>query len=119
MGKAISILIFIGILFISCSNDSESDLTEPNTTSPLTYEANIKQIIGSSCLGCHGDPPVNGATFSLDTYDRVKDITENGNLIKAINRQTGELGAMPPTGRLPQSTIDRIEQWADEGFLEQ
>lgn len=119
MRKTISIVILIGILFISCSNDSESDLMEPETMSDLTYEGSIKQIMNTNCLGCHSAPPVNGAPFSLNTYERVKDRTENGNLIRAINRQTGESAAMPPSGRMPQATIDMIEQWADEGFLEQ
>lgn len=107
------------ILSVSCTNDSESDLMEPDTDSSPSYETDIRPIIANNCLGCHSDPPVNGAPFSLNTYDRVKDRTENGNLLTAINRQTGESAAMPPTGRLPQATIDRIEQWADEGFLEQ
>ncbi len=113
------IVTLVCIVFSSCTNESESDLMEPDTTSTLSYEANIKQIIGNNCLGCHSAPPVNGAPFSLDTYDRVRDKVENGSLITVINRQTGESAAMPPTGRLPQATIDLIEQWADEGFIEQ
>ncbi|HET8735967.1 MAG TPA: hypothetical protein VFM69_05185 [Pricia sp.] len=121
MGKAISIgiLSIFCILFISCSNDSESDLMERDTDSPISYQANIRPIITNNCLGCHSSPPVNGAPFPLDTYDRVRNQTENGNVLVAITRQTGESAAMPPTGRLPQGTIDLIVQWAEEGFLEQ
>ncbi|MDT7828639.1 hypothetical protein RQM65_08180 [Pricia sp. S334] len=118
MKKAIPLVILIGVLFVSCSNDSESDLMDPDPDGPISYEANIKQIIGNNCLGCHSAPPVNGAPFALTTYDQVRNSTENGNLLAAIKRQTGESAAMPPAGRLPQSTIDLIEQWADEGFLE-
>lgn len=119
MRKKILLLSFLGLLFGSCTNDSESDLREPDSPTVVSYEANIKQIMGNNCVGCHNDPPVNGAPFALDTYDRVRDRTENGNLIAVMKRQTGESAAMPPTGRLPQATIDLIEQWADEGFLEQ
>ena len=113
------IITLVCLVFSSCTNDSESDLMEPDSPITLTYEANIKPIMGNNCLGCHRSPPVNGAPFSLDTYERVKDQTENGNLLGAMNRQTGEPAAMPPTGRLPQATIDLIAQWADEGFIEQ
>ncbi len=121
MGRAVPIATIICLLFASCTNDSESDLVEiePDKSKTISYEADIRQIIGNNCLDCHKSPPVNGAPFSLDTYDRVKDKVENGNLITAINRQSGEPAAMPPTGRLPKATIDLIEQWADEGFLEQ
>lgn len=119
MRKGILLVTLIGLLFGSCTNDSESDLREPDSTTTVSYEANIKQIIGNNCLGCHKDPPVNGAPFALNTYDRVRDKTEMGNLLVAIKRQTGEPAAMPPAGRLPQATIDLLEQWADEGFLEQ
>ena len=121
MKNIISITALIGIFFISCTSDSESDLTEPDSDpdAPVSYEANIKQIIAGNCLGCHSDPPVNGAPFALNTYERVKQATDNGNLLVSIKRQTGESAAMPPAGRMPQATIDLIEQWADEGFLQQ
>ncbi len=119
MRKEILIVTLIGLLLGSCTNDSESDLREPDSPPVSSYEASIKQIISNNCVGCHQDPPINGAPFALNTYNRVRDRTEKGNLLFAMKRQTGEPAAMPPAGRLPQSTIDLIEQWADEGFLEQ
>lgn len=119
MRKEILIVSLIGLLLGSCTNDSDSDLREPDSPTTASYEANIKQIISNNCVGCHTDPPINGAPFSLNTYDRVRDRLEKGNLLAAMKRQTGEPAAMPPGGRLPQATIDLIEQWADEGFLKQ
>lgn len=118
MRKEILFVTLIGLSFGSCTNDSESDLTEPDSPTVVSYEANIKQIIGNNCTGCHKDPPVNGAPFALNTYDRVRNGTENGNVLASMKRQTGASAAMPPAGRLPQATIDLIEKWADEGFLE-
>jgi cytochrome c5 len=121
MRREILILSLVYIISASCTNDSESDLIpmEPENPETVSYEATIKQIIANNCLGCHKAPPINGAPFALDTYARLMDRVENGNVIVAIKRQTGEPAAMPPQGRLPQATIDLIEQWADEGFLEQ
>lgn len=115
-------LLFITLLclvLVSCSNDSESDLIEPMEENSLSYQTHIQQIFANNCTGCHSDPPVNGAPFALNTYERVKNGVENGNVLTAIKRQTGVSAAMPPSGRLPQTTIDLIEQWADEGFLQQ
>lgn len=119
MRKEILIVTLIGLLLGSCTNDSESDLREPESPPVASYEGSIRQVISNNCVGCHQDPPINGAPFALNTYNRVRDKTEKGNLLVAIKRQTGETAAMPPAGRLPQVTIDLIEQWADEGFLEQ
>lgn len=119
MRKEILLATLVSLLFGSCTNDSESDLREPDSPTAVSYEANIKQIMGNNCVGCHNDPPVNGAPFALNTYERVRDRTEKGNLLAAMKRQTGEPAAMPPSGRLPQATIDLIEKWAHEGFLEQ
>lgn len=114
------LLSLLALTLTACTSDSEDDLTEtegPN--GPITYNANIRAIINSTCLSCHSDPTRNGAPFSLTNFQQVSVRAENGSLSRAINKQTGEAGAMPPSGRLPQSTIDLIDQWIDEGFLEQ
>lgn len=117
-------VLLIGTLLVglatSCSNDSESDLTEmDDSDNPITYNANIRPIINSNCLGCHSDPPRNGAPFPLATFEQVKTRAENGSLLNAISKQTGEPRAMPPSGRLSQSTIDLIDQWIEDGLLEE
>ena len=118
MKKAIKYFLplVVGILLIGCSNDSESDLietTDPQT--PITYSKNIQSIINNNCLACHSDPTQNGAPFPLNNYDNVLVRAQNGQLLRAISRQTGEPRAMPPSGRLPQATIDLVDQWIQEG----
>jgi uncharacterized membrane protein len=113
------------LLACSCTNETEGDLMDSETQNitdeqrPITYLGNIKAIIDSNCLGCHSSPPVNGAPFSLTTYNQVKNIAQSGSLLGTISRQTGESGAMPPAGRIPQTSIDLISQWIDEGLLEE
>ncbi len=117
----VSVLAFLFLM--GCSNDSESDLIDQqkddNETELVTYTNNIQSVINSNCLSCHSSPPVNGAPFSLTTYAQVKSRAESGLLLTAISRQTGEARAMPPTGRLPQATIDLVEQWIADGLLEE
>jgi len=106
-------------IVLGCTNDSESDLTNEEPIGIITYNVNIKSLIDSNCLSCHSDPTRNGAPFSLTNFEQVSVIAENGSLLSALNKQTGETGAMPPSGRLPQATIDLIAQWIEDGQLEQ
>ncbi|MGX1931146.1 hypothetical protein [Flagellimonas sp. 2504JD4-2] len=105
-------------MIASCSSESEDDLvTDDNPgNGAVTYESPISAVIGSNCLGCHGSPTANGAPFSLTTFS---DVSSRANtILTAISRQTGETRAMPPAGRLPQSTIDLFEEWIDAGTPE-
>ncbi len=115
----VSFLILSMLLLFGCSNDSIEDLFEeqdPNI--PVTYENTIEPIINNNCIGCHSNPPQNGAPFPLTNFEQVFLRADNGQLIRAISRQTGEPRAMPPSGRLPQPTIDQIEQWIENGLEE-
>ncbi len=109
-------------LLVSCTYDSEADLIavedvsndegdgdENPTGSNITYVNTIKAIVDSNCISCHANPPRNGAPFSLVTFSQVS-ARANG-ILNAISRQSGAAAAMPPSGRLPQSTIDAFEEW--------
>jgi len=122
MEKTILVFVtFLSFMIYGCSYDSENDLIEPivNPTDNggiVNYSNNVKPIMTSSCISCHASPPINGAPFSLITYDQVSQRANN--VLNAMSRQSGASGAMPPAGRLPQSTIDIIQQWIDDGLPE-
>lgn len=110
-------------LISSCTYDSEDDLVategdggENPSTTLVTYENTIKAIVDSNCITCHSSPPRNGAPFALVNFSQV---SARANLIQnAISRQSGAAGAMPPAGRLPQTTIDAFEEWIENGTPE-
>jgi len=112
----------MALVFESCSYDSEDDLvvqtdTElPVESNVVTYDANIKSIMQGSCISCHASPPRNGAPFSLVNFSQVRD--RSAAILSVMSRQSGSASAMPPAGRLPQSTIDLIEQWIEDGLKE-
>ncbi|NRB84361.1 MAG: hypothetical protein HRU49_11395 [Winogradskyella sp.] len=112
------ILILIIALFSGCSYNSEDDLTEQVIIDNfVTYETNIKPIIDNNCIVCHNNPPVNGAPMSLTTFSNVVEAVENRNLIGRISATDGSV--MPAGGpRLPQSLIDLVIQWVEEGLME-
>ena len=70
----------------------------------------------NSCLGCHSDPPVNGAPFALANFTQAS--SRSAAILNVMSRQSGAARAMPPSGRLPQSTIDLVEQWIEDGLIE-
>ena len=112
-------LLTLGVY--SCSNVSESDLIDsandpmdPNAL--VTYDDTIVPIIQSACLGCHTDPPVNGAPIPLINFNQVDQ--RAGMILNRMSLQSGAPGAMPPSGRLPQATIDLVDQWITDGKLE-
>ncbi|MHA3789826.1 cytochrome c [Flavobacterium hauense] len=83
----------------------------------VTYDANVKSIIDANCVSCHSDG--NVAAFRLlMTYSQVKDAVENADLLGRIQKQNSEPGVMPQGGRMPQSKIDVILQWNEDGLLE-
>jgi uncharacterized membrane protein len=118
------LLLTLALSGFSCTNDSENDLIEavapPNVENPepetITYTNNVEAIIQSSCVGCHASPPVNGAPFALVNFDQVNQ-RSNG-ILNRMQLQSGAAGAMPPSGRLPQATINLIEAWIAQGKLE-
>ena len=112
-------MICLSMLVISCSYNSEDDLTESmNTIELVNYEENIKVVIDNNCIGCHNNPPINGAPMPLTTYENVKNAIENRGLINRIS--STDTGFLMPFGgpRLPQNSIDFIIQWEADGLLE-
>lgn len=104
------------ITFNSCTSDSISDLEGINETN-VTYSTTVKSIIENNCIQCHASTPVNGAPMSLITYENVKDAVLNRGLLDRISRAEGTPGAMPFGGpRLPQTSIDAINNWANNNF---
>jgi len=111
--------IFLGILFFgSCASDSQSDLIIPETLNKVSYTNRVKAIIDSNCIVCHNSGANPIGPFPLETYTKVKDKAQNGQLLVRIQLPAGDPSVMPKTGKMPQQLIDVIVAWADGGFLE-
>jgi uncharacterized membrane protein len=63
-----------GALETSC-NDSCSN---------YSFSENISHIIQSNCVACHSSPSPN-AGVSLENYDQIKSIADEGRLVDVIN----------------------------------
>ncbi len=112
-------LLFIPLAFIGCTNESTSDLIDGEIAGEITYTNTVKSIVDNNCLACHTLPPQNGAPMHLTTYVDVKNAVTNRGLLDRISRAQGTPGMMPNGGqRLPQATIDKIFEWAQNGMPE-
>jgi hypothetical protein len=109
-----------GLTFMLYSCDSttyESLEGATDTLDKVTYNANVKTIIDDNCIVCHSSAGM--ASFRpFNTYSQVKEAVQTTNLLDRIQRQNGETGQMPKTGRMPQQKIDLILQWNSDGLLE-
>lgn len=113
--KNLFTLLLFTILFSSCSNDSTDDLTTPIPT-VITYNLNVKSIMDTSCAtsGCH-NAATNSANLTLETFAQVKDAFVNRN---ALGRMESTTASMPPSGNLPNTSIQKIKDWRAQGYLE-
>ncbi len=102
------------ILF-SCVNDSEEDLVSVSN-GPVTFQATIRPIFENACNECHSNPPRNSAPQPLVTLEEIRSNVENRDLLGRINSLSNP---MPPAGLLPENTRALIQQWVDEGFVNQ
>lgn len=115
MKKSILILLFTCAAFlVSCTSRTYEEISETETSNSPTYTSNIEAIITANCVGCHS---AGGRFPTLETYDQVKDATQNGNLICRID-QTQACGSVMPAGSgpMPRQTIDMIILWQQEGY---
>lgn len=111
-------LAAVTLITVSCSNDSESDLTGYSQIENVTYNGTVRTIITENCIICHTQPPQGGAPMPLLTYNDVRNAVENLGLIDRISSFDSDFG-MPFGGpRLPQSKINQIKAWRDANFPE-
>lgn len=119
------ILMVLALCMYGCAYDSEDDFVnsdyienpdendDNDDEAQVTYTEDIAQIMTTACTSCHGNPPTNGAPFALINFSQVSQ-RANG-IFSRMDLPSGFPSAMPPSGRLPQSTIDLIEQWIEGG----
>lgn len=114
--KFILVLLMI-LLTLSCANDSSEDFIEP-IPDMVNYTNHVKPIMSANCISCHNSNANAIAPFPLETYDEVRDKTENGNLLTRIQLPEGAPLIMPPSGKMSQTNIDIILKWKNQGYKE-
>ncbi len=79
----------------------------------LTYQK-ISILINQFCVGCHNQ---TGPNFDLSTYTTLKSAVYYRSLLNSINH-SGSVSAMPPSYKLNQCELNKIEKWITLGMPE-
>lgn len=132
--QVLRIFVLAGLLSMtSCETSSLSELAEDSVTEQedtqaeedaenqeeeqsnlVTYENRARLILDNACVECHnGVTPTAG--IRLDNFSFAMDVAESGRMIA---RMTDQDNPMPPSGNLPDSIVDDIMQWIEDGLLE-
>jgi uncharacterized membrane protein len=82
-------------------------------TSQFGYQSVVSKIISSKCIGCHSATNQQGG-ISLDTYDKVKELCNNGRLTNAISYTS--IVKMPPNQKMRDCDINLILKWKANNY---
>ncbi len=114
---------FLVITFTGCYNDIAEELYPTRNsqcdTLKITYSGTIAPIITNNCLnlGCHtANQPYAGLQF--DTYANFILSIPADRLIKSLKytyNTSSSAKNMPPTGKLSDCDISKIEAWINKG----
>lgn len=120
--KKVMILALAGLLTYACTKDNKEDLLAAQAngqndsclTVDMSYQNDIKSILTQNCAssGCHLGPNGVGG-LDLSTYASAQRIATDGEMMGRINNTNGPL--MPPTGKLSDCDIDKIQSWINNG----
>ncbi len=85
-------------------------------TTVFTYNLGVKPILQQKCLGCHSGSQPQG-NITLNTYQTVKTMVDNGKLIGSITHSYGNKPMPYPVGnaKLPACEITIIQKWVNAG----
>jgi hypothetical protein len=110
----IFLVLLCGTIIVSCESNTIQDVSGIVVSNP-TYVTNIKPVIDANCIVCHY---ANGQYPNLGIYNNVKDAAQNGDLLCRIDQSQACGSVMPPTGALPQATINMFKLWASQGYAQ-
>ena len=109
------VMIFISISHYSCIKDKGE---QPEAVSQslcdslnVTYMTVIKPMVVNNCatLNCHDGS--GGAPLDLNTYVDLKTFFDNGQLKDRVFTKKD----MPQTGPLPDSLLQKLQCWMNDG----
>ena len=112
-------LLTVSFFFLFTANCTTTETPLEEDPAPITtlvkYNTDVKPIIDSNCLNCHGTATPRIGGIPLFNYTQVREEAEFGSL---INRMNSTINPMPQSGILSADKLAIIDQWKADGFLE-
>ena len=115
-------LLIISGLVNSCYYDSDEflypELDNICTTDSVSFSNNIYPVLENFCLTCHNDGSKDriGGTISLESYENVIEVGENGRLKGAISHESGFSPMPKNSSPLKSCYMDMINLWIENGM---
>lgn len=106
------LLLFSLIMLNNCTTAFIDEGTTDPVLEDVTYDDDIQTIMFNHCTTCHGGA-TPFANLSLETYESVKEATENRNLLARIESTANP---MPPSGLMTTEDRAKITKWVMDGF---
>jgi hypothetical protein len=112
-------LLLIGLS--SCYYDKKETLYPADNSAcdskNSTFSQQVLPILDKKCSSCHGAGVYQslGGGYNLDGFTNVSNYSSaNGVIIKSIKGDPS-VSSMPPTGKLTDCEISKIQNWIDNG----
>jgi hypothetical protein len=121
--KNILTLLIAGLFFLSvatsgCYNDKEEILYPGGVcdTASVTYSRSVTPVLSANCTSCHGGNTPS-AGISLDNYNGIKTVADNGKLLGAVSHTAGFSPMPKNSAKMSSCNITKIKKWIDAGAL--
>lgn len=102
--------LFAILLYQSCSKHShESTPCSTSNTTTVSYARDIAPLMAASCSqsGCHSIASKAGG-HQFTNLAGIKEALDHGHFYSEMSS-----GQMPPSGKLPDSTLAKVKSWVD------
>jgi hypothetical protein len=101
---------------VSCSYDNLDEYYSDVIcdTVNVSFSETVFPIVERNCLGCHFDGNQTGV--ELTTFKKIKDVVDEGSFLGSIQHAPG-FKPMPPNNKLDDCSISKIENWINDGTL--
>lgn len=104
----------------SPSPNGQGAATNAHSAIPGDLPCDVAQVLGDSCVSCHGSTLTGGAPSRLVSYDDLIAPSVGDPSMKeieqAIVRMKDAQKPMPPSGALPAAQVAVLEQWVASGL---
>jgi hypothetical protein len=121
--KNVLMLLSAGLFFLlvttsSCYYDKEEILYPDGVcdTANVTYSRSVTPVLSANCTSCHGGNTPS-AGISLDNYNGIKAVADNGKLWGAVSHTAGFSPMPKNSAKMNSCNITKIKKWIDAGAL--
>jgi uncharacterized membrane protein len=115
------------VLTVTAAQKDTATKTSKSAAAAVSFSKDVMPVLSKKCMNCHSSDDENSNKFYMDNYEILMKESKHGvnivpgkgeasTLVKKM-RGTADFGArMPKRGKLvPDSTIDMISHWIDQG----